>query len=238
MKNNRRTCKSGAFTLTELLVVIAVIVILAALILSATGKVRQAGNSTKCVANLRQIGIAMISYSSENGGYFPPHYGRPFFDPDKPDVFVGWAGHLAPFLGAPNYSGPISPIFYCASDPDATKRPPTATYVYNTPNPPWPISYGYNYQYFTTQLNWGNDEAVNARRIANPSSIIIVADSTAVSEGGESPDLIYWQTPNGKLSASKKRHHGKGYNAVFVDGHVEGLNYLKTGNNADYWWPR
>lgn len=242
MSIKSRDSAAWAFTLVELLVVIVVIGILATLVLTATVKVRQAGDSAKCVANMRQIGVAMIQYSSENMGYFPPHYGRPFFDPEKPDVFIGWAGHLAPYLGATNYNGPVSSIFYCPADPDSKKRPLNATYVYNTPDPRWPISYGYNYQDFTSQKNWRDLEfettAANVRRMQRPSSIILAADSTPLSEGGSAPDLIYWQNPASELSANKKRHHGNGFNAVFVDGHVKGMNYPEAGNNPEYWRPR
>jgi prepilin-type N-terminal cleavage/methylation domain-containing protein/prepilin-type processing-associated H-X9-DG protein len=57
----------NAFTLIELLVVIAVIAILAALILPTLGRAKDAGRSTACVNNMRQIGIACTLYSGETG---------------------------------------------------------------------------------------------------------------------------------------------------------------------------
>ena len=227
------------FTLVELLVVVAVIGILAALSSAAVSAARGASNSVKCVANLRQIGMAFTEYSNEHLGYEPPHYGRPFFDPSSPTELVGWPGHLATYLGATNYAGPVSSIFFCPSDPDATPRPANLSYAYNTGAPVHPVSYGYNYVNFTTTKGFGGEEnAANVRRLDHPSSVILVADSTPISEGGTDPSIIYSPFLKANLAPSRNRHGNSGYNAVFVDGHVQWMNFNETANNTQYWSPR
>lgn len=63
--------RRAAFTLTELLTVIAVIGVLAAIIFPVVGKVRQSANRTNCASNLRQIGVALGGYCADNRDALP-----------------------------------------------------------------------------------------------------------------------------------------------------------------------
>jgi prepilin-type N-terminal cleavage/methylation domain-containing protein/prepilin-type processing-associated H-X9-DG protein len=92
-----------AFTLIELLVVIAIIAVLIALLLPAVQAAREAARRAQCVNNLKQLGLAMHNYVSQQD-VFPPQVqngglavwsnitGGPYFDPWPLD----WTASILP----------------------------------------------------------------------------------------------------------------------------------------------
>jgi prepilin-type N-terminal cleavage/methylation domain-containing protein/prepilin-type processing-associated H-X9-DG protein len=115
-----------AFTLIELLIVIAIIGVLIGLLLPAVQKVRETANRTRCQSNLKQLGLAMHNYHGVNN-CFPPAFAKP--------SNWGWSVWLLPYVEqsalyntlnptatsialTPNTSLAL-PIFACASDPAA-----------------------------------------------------------------------------------------------------------------------
>ena len=120
------------FTLIELLVVIAIIAILAAMLLPALSRVKEAGRTSSCFNNLKQQGQAVFLYANDNQDYFPldNQYGA--------GNSTYWAGQIGPYLNITNYGLFYNNAVYkCPSaKKEQTINSTTGVFKY--------FSYGYN----------------------------------------------------------------------------------------------
>lgn len=65
----KKPSSRNGFTLVEILVVITVIIVLAAVVFTVAGRMRTSANQSVTTANMRQIGVALISFTADNGRF-------------------------------------------------------------------------------------------------------------------------------------------------------------------------
>jgi prepilin-type processing-associated H-X9-DG protein/prepilin-type N-terminal cleavage/methylation domain-containing protein len=82
-----------AFTITELIVVIAIIALLLGLLLPAIQNVREAASRAKCINNIKQIVLACHSYHDTQSAFPPGMSG-----PQTKTPYMSWLTHILPFI--------------------------------------------------------------------------------------------------------------------------------------------
>ncbi len=154
-----------AFTLVELLIVIAIIGVLMGLLLPAIQAARERARQTQCANNLRNLNLAIQNHVTKSAGTYPgwmqlqrmaPGAADRYTDTSNvSDLEVSWAAKLLPLLeraadwelllgvnSGANPSFPGQPdilsrvdVFLCPSDSQLNEESPALTYIANTGGP-------------------------------------------------------------------------------------------------------
>jgi prepilin-type processing-associated H-X9-DG protein/prepilin-type N-terminal cleavage/methylation domain-containing protein len=112
----RNVSRKKAFTLIEILVVIGIIALLAAVLFPVLSRAREKARTTNCASNEHQIALALLQYTQDNGRRFPPNDAGNF----------GWVIPIYSYLGIPQ-SASEPAIFICPSERD--ENPPAGAFV-------------------------------------------------------------------------------------------------------------
>lgn len=191
------------FTLIEMLVVIAIIGILAALLLPALSAAKQRALRTQCLSNLHQIGLAMAVFADQNQGFYPESGSViPWGTTDPQTRKPSWMEQLAPVVENTN-------IYHCP----ANRTLP--------PNEWSPFNY-FNGDRAAYVLAHGDFAAVQSSRIKFPAAYVLSGDTCGMVSNDPDKDDYTQNAVGGAVNGTPAvawQAHGKGQNILFGDGH-------------------
>jgi prepilin-type processing-associated H-X9-DG protein/prepilin-type N-terminal cleavage/methylation domain-containing protein len=234
MKRQWAAC-SAAFTLVELMVVIAIIALLAALLLPALSRSRQKAQKIQCVSNLRQLSLGLQSFITSYQAY-PTTFGGTNND----DQSWNWQNQLAKGgFGAsqPKTSDFAEGIWKCPSARWVTVNPPDHTNCY-----------GYNENGIAMQNSLEEQcLGLGGQRVLNPdgrprakwlpikeTEVVAPSDMMAIGDSFDGGFVFSrgFLKHKERVGFASSRHAGK-VNVVFCDGHVESpaLKIVLTDTN-------
>lgn len=214
----------AAFTLIEILVVIAIIGILAALLSPGLKSARDSGRSIACINNLKQIGVAFQLYSNDNGDFLPLGY----YFKENPSNPVGWGWQITvgKYLQKTDTPYTQAKIFI---DPSISPVPE----IYDWSGP-WIGYYAVNFEMLERRGNYSNpiqsyppSEWPHRSLFNRPSEMMLVEDASN----------FYTSPPDYGYGDSHVFRHKGGLNVLYLDGHcgyVSGPQYPFSRYNV-FW---
>lgn len=216
----RRTfdVRSAAFTLVELLVVIAVIGVLAALLLPVLARSKAAAQRVKCVNNLRQLGLATQMYWDDNAGSAFRYRGAT--TNSGVTYWFGWLG--SGNEGARAFDPTPGALFPYLGRRGVETCPSLDYALRNFKLKARGAAFGYGYNLHLSALS--AQPPVKVAQLARPAETVLLADAAQVNtfQAPASPDHpmleeFYYVSTN---EPTVHFRHGERANAAFCDGHV------------------
>lgn len=218
-----------AFTLLELLIVIAIIAILAALLLPVLAKGRLSAQCATCKSNLRQLGLATGMYLGDNANQFFRRR-EPLTTPDE-QWWFGWlqGSYIPEGQRAFDLSTGVLFPYLHGSDVRLCPSPAWSSPQFKLKGTNVIFSYGCNSFLFAGS----SQQPVNANRVLHPAETALFADAAQVNtfqtQNSSYPIMFEeWYYLDLETNYSRPNNQPNGHfrhaqkaNVTFADGHVD-----------------